>query len=112
MSIETSFLKFILTKETVLIAFLRQFYLRAAVPDRVDKKRLAFKLDIDRYHVMRPIPIFSKFFHRYLASCRYSGGHRYRYFQSFLPIFGQLPIFGWTSIPIFQNLLTDIFPIF
>jgi len=27
----------------------------------------------------------------------------------FSPIFGRLPIFDWPSIPIFQNLLTDIF---
>jgi len=27
----------------------------------------------------------------------------------FLPIFGQLPIFEWPLIPIFQNFLTDIF---
>jgi len=27
----------------------------------------------------------------------------------FSPLFGQLPIFDWSPIPIFQNLLTDIF---
>jgi len=37
---------------------------------------------------------------------------RYRYFQTFSPIFGRLPIFRWSPISIFQNLLTDIFAIF
>jgi len=29
--------------------------------------------------------------------------------KNFSPIFGQLPIFDWPPIAIFQNLLTDIF---
>jgi len=34
--------------------------------------------------------------------------NRYRYFQIFSPIFGQLPIFDWPPIPIILNLVTDI----
>jgi len=42
----------------------------------------------DRYHFLKSIPIFTK---------------------KFSPIFGQLPIFDWPPIPIFHNLLNDIF---
>jgi len=44
-------------------------------------------ISMDRYHFLKPIPIFSK---------------------KFSSIFVQLSIFDW-PIPIFQNLLTDIF---
>jgi len=43
------------------------------------------KVETDRYHLLKLI--FSKFFS---------------------PIFGQLPIFDWPPIPLFQNLITDI----
>jgi len=50
-----------------------------------DITSLYLRLEIDRYHFL--IPIFSKKFHRY----------------------GQFPIFDWSPILIFQNLLIDIF---
>jgi len=45
-----------------------------------------YALDTDRYQFFG-IPIFSKNFHRYLVSCRYSTGHRYQYSKIRLPIF-------------------------
>jgi len=46
-----------------------------------------FKPEIDRYHFVESDTDISKYFP---------------------PIFGQLPIFDWPPIPIFQKLLTDI----
>jgi len=41
---------------------------------------------------LKPIPIFSKKFHRYLASCRFSIGHRYWYRHSKICLPMYLPI--------------------
>jgi len=61
---------------------------------------LQFTLETDRYHFFETVTdIFKKHIHRYLASYRYSIGHRYRYFNICLPIFS--PIF-------YRNILLKV----
>jgi len=51
------------------------------------QSNLWFVLEINRYHFFETDTDIFNFLHRYLASCRYSIGHRYRYSKICLPIF-------------------------
>jgi len=43
--------------------------------------QISYKVEADHIIFLKLIPIFSKFFSRYLPSCLYMIGHRYWYFK-------------------------------